>query len=123
MPLFGKLLQHAGGGGPCAAGGFFTARQAHFTKQNIAQLLRGAGVEGLADNALNVSLKARHALRKFTRQAREDLPVDRDAAPLHARQHVDQRALQRLVDGAHAFSRKARFEHAPQAQSDVGIFG
>ena len=40
------------------------------------------------------------ALRELAREPRQHLAVDRDAAPLHARQHRQQRPLQRLVDGA-----------------------
>ena len=61
-------------------------------------------------------------LRKFARQARQDLPVHLDAAGFHAGKHRHHRPLQPFIDGRQAFGRQTRLEDLPQAQGDIGIF-
>ncbi len=50
-------------------------------------------------------------------------PVDRDAAPLHARQHRDQRPLERLVDRRHMLGGETRLQRPPEAHRHVGVLG
>ena len=50
-----------------------------------------------------VYVDARSGLREFSRQAGQNLTIDGNAAPLHAGEHRHQRALQRFVNGVHAF--------------------
>jgi hypothetical protein len=51
------------------------------------------------------------------------LPVDRDAAPLHAREHANERPLQGLIHTGDLLGRKPRLERAPQPQRHVGVLG
>ena len=53
------------------------------------------------------------------RHAREDVAIDRDPAPLHARQNLDQWTLEPFVDRRHPLSHDARLQHTPQAQGEV----
>jgi hypothetical protein len=62
-------------------------------------------------------------LPELARQLREHLAVDGNAAPLHAREHWNERPLERLVNVAHALGDETRLEHVPQPQRDVGILG
>ena len=63
------------------------------------------------------------ALRELAREARQHLPVDRDAAPFHPRQHRQQRTLQRLVHAHHMLGDHARLQHLGQAQRNIGVLG
>ena len=84
------------------------------------------GLPGLTGSPASswISASSRAArLREIAGEARQHLPVDRDAAPLHARQHRHQRPLQRLVDVGHVLGDQARLEHVPQPQRHVGVFG
>ena len=69
---------------------------------------------------MDFGLERAGALREFARQTREHLAIDGDPAPLHAREHRNERPLQRLVNAAHALGGNARLEHLPQPQRDVG---
>ncbi len=113
MAFGGEVFEHARGGRPGAGRGLLAAGQAHLAEQNVAKLLRRAGVEGAADNFADLGLERSHALGELARHAREDVAVDRDSAPLHARQNLDQRALEPLVDGRHLLGDDARLQHAP----------
>ncbi len=46
-----------------------------------------------------------------------------DAAPLHARQHRNERPLQRLVDRGDVFGRQAGFERAPEPHHHIRVLG
>ena len=71
-----------------------------------------------------ISSSSRASVWAKSPESREqDLPVDRDAAHLHAGDHVDQRPLQRLVDGRAVLGGEARLQHLPQAQGHVGVLG
>ena len=90
----------------------------------IAELLRRARIESrIAGKLAHFVLQRGAALREFAREPRQHLPVDRDAAPLHAREHRQQRALQRLVDAHHVLGDHAGLEHVREAQRNVGILG
>ena len=60
---------------------------------------------------------------ELARQFRECLPVDGNAAAFHARQYLDQRTLQRLVDVRHALGGEPGLQNVPEPQRDVGVFG
>jgi len=123
MALVSEFLEDLGASGPCAGGGFLGAGQAHFAEEEIAELFGRAEIEGLAGQRVDIMFEAGHGLGEFAREAGEDLPVDRDAALLHAGEDGDERALERLVDGEHVFGDEAGFQCAPEAEGDVGIFG
>ena len=72
---------------------------------------------------LHLAFEARDALREARRQPREDVAVDLDARALHVGEHRQQRPLQRLIDGGHAFGGEARLQRQPQPQRHVGVFG
>ena len=119
MALGGEVLEHARGGRPGAGRRLLAAGQAHLAEQNVAELFRRAGIEGRADDLADLVLEPRHALGKFARHARQDVAVDRDPAPLHARQNLDERTLEPLVDCRHPLGDEARLQHTPETQGDV----
>ena len=80
---------------------------------------RLTGVEGAADDRADLGLERRHALGKLARHARQDVAVDRDPTPLHARQNFDERTLEPFVDRRHSLGDDARLQHTPQTQGDV----
>ena len=110
VALFGEVLEHPRRGRPGAGRGLLGPRQAHLAEQDVAELLGRAEVERRADDLLHLGLDPRHPLRELARQARKHFAVDRDAAPLHARERHDERALQRLVDRRHALGGQARLQ-------------
>ena len=95
----------------------------HLAEQNVAELLGRAGIERLAGELLDLFFERALFLREFAGQARQHLAVDRNAAPLHARQHGRHGALQRFVDGGDVLGRQPGFERVPQPQRDVGVLG
>ena len=108
VAFLGQVLEHARAGRPRAGLGLGAAGQPHLAEQDVAELLRAAGIERLAGELPDLRPRApRGLLREFAGQARQHLPVDRDAAPLHARQHRHQRPLQRLVDASSCARRRA----------------
>jgi len=113
VTLLGQILQGAGPGRPLAGLGLGATGKSKLAEQNIAELFRTARIERLAGQRLDFGLERAGALREFTRQPREHLPIDRDAAPLHAREHRDERPLQRLVVAAHVLAGEARLEQLP----------
>ena len=124
VALLGELVEYARAGRPLSGLGLGAAGQLHFAEQDVAQLLGRARIEvGIAGKLAHLVLQRGAALCEFTRETREHLPVDRDAAPFHARQHRQQRPLQRLVHGHHALGDHAGFEHLRQAQRNVRVLG
>ena len=119
MAFGGEVLEHARGGRPGAGRGLLAPGQAHLAEQNIAKLFRRAGVEGCAHDPVDLVFEPGHALGKLACHAREDVSVDRDPAPLHARQNLDERTLEPLVDHGHLLSDDARLQNAPEAERDV----
>ena len=99
VALLGQVFQHLRAGRPLAGLGLGAAGQAHLAEQDVAQLLRAAGIDRRAGELVDLVLEPGLLLRELAGQPRQHLAVDRDAAPLHARQHRHQRPLQRLVDG------------------------
>ena len=114
VALLGQLIQHLRRGRPRAGLGLRAPRQAHLAEQHVAELLRAADVNFLAGDLADLGLDARGGLREIRRQSRQHLAVDRNAAPLHPRQHADQRPLQRLVHSRHVLGRQPRLQHPPQ---------
>ena len=82
-----------------------------------------ADIDRAAGELVDLGLEAGGFLGEFAGQPRQHLAVDRNAAPLHLRQHAQQRPLQRLVDVEHVLGGKPGFEHLPQPQRHVGILG
>ena len=113
MALGGEILEHARRGGPGAGRRALSAGQTHLAEQNVAELFRRAGVERRADNLADLVLEPPHALGEIAGETREHVAVDGDAAPLHPRQHRNQRPLQRLVDGHRMLGDKPGLERAP----------
>ena len=123
VALLGQLLERARAGRPLAGLGLGAARQPELAEQDVAELLGAAGIERLAGERLDFGLEPAGALRELAREPRQHLPVDRDAAPLHAREHRHQRPLQRLVDRRDVLGGEPRLEHLPQPQRHVGALG
>ena len=72
---------------------------------------------------VDLGFQPRRLLREFAREPREHVAVDGNAAALHARQHGNERPLQRLVDREHAFGDKPRLEREREPQDDIGPLG
>ena len=123
LALLGEVVEHARGGRPGAGRGLLAAGQAHLAEQDVAELLRRAEVERRADDLEDLVLEPRHALREVAGEPREHVAVDRDAAPLHPRQHGNKRPLQRLVDGRHMLGDEPGFQRQPQPQRHIRLLG
>src|SRR5262249_57061230 len=93
VSLLGQIVEHARAGRPLAGLGLGAAGKPELAEQDIAELLGAARVERLAGERLDFRLERSRALRELARQPRQHLPVDRDAAPLHARRPWPQGAL------------------------------
>ena len=120
-PSVGELLEHLHVGRPLAGLGLLAAGKPELAEEDVAELLGRADVELLAGELVDLGLDRRRLLREGAGEARKDLPVDLDAAPLHAREHRHQRPLQPLVDARDALGRQPRLQHAPDAQREVGV--
>ena len=79
------------------------------------------GLKGAPTIRADLGLEPGHALGKLARHARQDVAVDRDPAPLHARQNLDERTLEPLVDRRHPLGDEARLQDAPETQGDVRL--
>ncbi len=123
MALGGEVLEHARRRRPGACRRPLASRQPHLAEQDVAELLRRSRIERRADDAADLVLEPAHALGEIAREPRQHLAVDGDAMPLHARQHSNERPLQRLVDGRHALGGEAGLERAPQAQRHIRVLG
>ena len=121
VPLFREIVENRCRGRPGSGLGLAPARQSHLAEQDIAQLLRTAGIERVAGNRLDLRLQGRGLLRKFAGEPRQHCGIDRDAAPLHGGEDRNQGAFKRLVDGHHALGDKARLQQAPEAKAEVGV--
>ena len=81
------------------------------------------GLKGAPTISVDLVLERPHALRELARHAGEDVAVDRDPAPLHARQDLDERTLEPLVDRRHLLGDEPRPEDTLETQRDVGLLG
>ena len=109
----GQFLEFARAGRPLAGFGLGAAGQRHLAEQYVAQLFRRSGIERLAGQRLDFLFQRALLLGEFAGQARQHLAVDRNAAPLHARQNLRHGALQRLVDRCDALGRQPGFQRVP----------
>ena len=123
MTLLRQVLQGTRAGRPGAGLGSGPAGKSQLAEQDVAELLRAARVERLAGERLDLDLERERAVPELVRELRQHLAVDGNAAPLHAREHRNERPLQRFVDCGHALGGQPRLEHLPQPQRDVGILG
>src|SRR5436309_4475341 len=127
MTLLSQVLERARARRPLTGLRLGPAGKPELAEQNVAELFWASRIERLTGELLDFGLERAGTLREFARQTREHLAIDGDPAPLHAREHRNERPLQRLINAAHALGGNARFEHLPQPQRDVralgGIFG
>ena len=124
MAELGQLVEHARAGRPLAGLGLGAARQPHLAEQDVAKLFRAARIEfRLTGQLADVGFQRSAALGEFAGETRQRLPIDRNAAPLHAGQHGRERPLQRLVDRVDPLGRQPRLEHVPEPQDQVGALG
>jgi hypothetical protein len=121
VPLLGQLVKHTRAGRPLSGLGLGAAGKPELAEQDITKLFRAPGVERLAGECLDFRLERAGALRKFTRQPREHLPIDRNAASFHAREHGHQRSLERLVDRCGMLGGHSRLQDMPESQGHVGM--
>ena len=68
-------------------------------------------------------LELGHAREEVGREVLQHLAIDPDAAPLHGRQHRDQRPLEGLVHPRAALARDGELEQPVQPQGHVGRLG
>ncbi len=123
VALFRQVFEHARRRRPRTGLRLAAARQLHLAEQDVAELLWRTKIERLAREHVDVGFEPRHVLREFAGKARENGAVDGDAAPLHARQRFDHRALERFIDMRHPLGGKPRLQHAPEPQRHVRVFG
>src|SRR6516164_3277427 len=87
VALGGEVLEHARAGRPGAGAGLGAAGQAELAEKDVAELLGRADVESFAGKLVDLGLVAGELLAELARHARQYLPVNLDAAPLHAGEH------------------------------------
>ena len=121
MALGGEVLEHARGRRPGAGRGLLAAGQAHLAEEDVAELFRRAGIEGRADNFVDLCLEPGHPLGELARHARQDVAVDRDPAALHTRQNLDERTLEPLIDRRHLLGDETRLQNAPETERDIRL--
>ena len=122
MTFRGKLIKDSCIRAPGAGLGLAPPGQAHLVEQDFAKLFRRADIEVFARQRADLFFKPGNLLRKGAGQARQHRPIDLDAGPLHLRKDGLQRPLERLVDSCHAFGRKARLQHSPEAHGRICFF-
>ncbi|MNE64276.1 hypothetical protein D3C80_1596820 [compost metagenome] len=88
-----QIFQNLRRGRPLTGFGLGGTRQTHLAKKNIAKLLGRADIEFFTGKFVNFVFIACSRLCEITRQARENLTVNRNAALFHAGKHIDQRTL------------------------------
>src|SRR5580693_6684342 len=86
MALLGELFKSARTGRPLAGLGLGAARQAELAEEDVAELLGTARIDSLAGGFVDLSFEAGSFLRELAREARQQLPVNRNTAALHPRQ-------------------------------------
>ncbi len=86
----GELLQHVGVGGGSGLG-LLEDRQLKLVEEQHRQLLRRIEVQVRRRLLRDLPLERREFCVNSGAQPAEQLPVDRDAGPLHVGQHRDQR--------------------------------
>ena len=101
----------------------FAPRQAHLIEQNFAQLFGRTYIEFLARQNLNFIFKRRHFLRKTVGHPAKGVTIHLNACHFHIGQHRNQRAFQRFINRGHMGTVQLRFEHLPQPQRNIGVFG
>ncbi len=75
----GEVVEEAGARLPLAALRALAAREPQAIEQELAELLRRAEIELVADEAVDLLLEPREALGEGGGQARQDGAVDEDA--------------------------------------------
>ncbi len=123
MALRGEIVEHRSIGGPGAVLVALAARQLLFVEQDLAQLLGRSDVEFAAGNLVNLGLEFGQALLEVRAEPLELQRIDLDAGCLHAEQHGDQGAFDRLVQGRDALGHQTWFQPRPELHGDVGILG
>ena len=81
------------------------------------------GLNGAPTILLISSSSRAIVLGEIAGEPRQHVAVDGDAAPLHARQHRDERPLERLVDRRHMLGGEARLQRPPEAHDHIGVLG
>ena len=115
MSLRGEVFQCIRAGLPCAGLGLLAAFNAHFIKQDLADLFGGTHLELAACLRVGIGFIFRHALGKVRGETREHVAVDLDAFAFHAGDNRNERTLQSFVDGGDAAYGQFALEHMPEA--------
>ena len=117
-----QIVEQIGTRLPLAGFGTLAARQLELVEQQFAELARGAEIELVPGQRIDLFLQPRDRLRELPGQPRQRIAIDLDACPLHAGNHRHQRTFQRFIDGRHPLRRQPRPQPRPQPQRHVGIF-
>ena len=96
-------------------------REAHFVEEHLAQLLRAADVEVVADDLVERPLQLGQALRKGDRHLGEKVGVEQHAGHLHVRQHGQQRPLDGRVELVEPCCGQLRRQQVVEADRGVDI--
>ena len=97
--------------------------QAQFVEQDLTQLFRGADVEFVTGEPVNVCLQCALAFCEFPAEPFQCRTVHADAFGFHVDQDRHQGPFQGLVGRHHAFGRQAGFEEPVEPQGHVRVFG
>ena len=121
--LAGEGFQHRLVGGILAALALLAALQAHLLEQHLAQLLGAADSEWRAGEGENLRLQSRDLHRELRRQPGQLLAIDADAVAFHPGDHLDQRAVDALINPRRVFIGQPGAQHLPQPPGHLGILG
>ena len=94
----------------------------HFTKQNVAQLLRAPNGKRLSGQPVDFLFQHFHLRGKFGRQARKGGAIDLYARTFHLREHRHQRAVYQFINAGRFFGAQPQFQMIPKPQCDIGVF-
>ena len=116
VTLGGKALENVGARGTLPAIG-----QAHFVKQDLAELFRRTNAERPSGKGVDPGFQVPDAVAEFARETFQLLPVHLDSGTLHGGEDGNQRPFDGLVDPRDTFRNEAWPEPMPQAQRHFGV--
>ena len=115
-----QLLEHRGVG-RVAGLGLAALRQAQLDEQDVAQLLRRADRELVADGGVDLALEPLDLGGELALQRRKRLLVEGDPGRLHAGEDRDQRELDLLEQPVHAVVVQRLVERRPDGDGGQGL--
>ena len=119
-----QLLQHALVGGWLAGRSLLHHRQPQPLEEDLAQLLGGAQVEGLAGQFVRLPFQLLQLFGQLLRLGTQPVAVQQHAVALHVIEHLQRGHLDVAVDVAQPFTGlDGRPQRAMQLQRHVGVLG